>query len=63
MFNLDDVTNKNNKEHNKKWLYILLGCSGSGKTNALFNFIKKQDSDSLIAKIYLYFRNLIDIEY
>ena len=22
MFNLDEITNANNKEHNKKWLYI-----------------------------------------
>ena len=22
MFDLDDITNENNKEHNKKWLYI-----------------------------------------
>ena len=22
MFDLDDITNENNKEHNKKWSYI-----------------------------------------
>ena len=22
MFNLDDITNENNKEHNKNWSYI-----------------------------------------
>ena len=22
MFNLDDITNENNKEHNEKWSYI-----------------------------------------
>ena len=62
MFNQDDITNKNNKRHNKKWPYILdhphkiliIGGSGSGKTNALLNLIKEQDSDSLIDKIYLY---------
>ena len=51
MFNQDDITNKNNKRHNKKWPYILdhphkiliIGGSGSGKTNALLNLIKEQD--------------------
>ena len=44
MFNLDDITNENDEEH-KKWPYIpdhtyrilIIGGSGSGKTNALFN--------------------------
>ena len=51
MFNLDNITNENNKEHNKKWPYIpdysykilIIGGSGSGKTNALLNSIKEQD--------------------
>ena len=67
MINLDDITNKNNKEHNEKWpcipdhLYRLLinGVSGLGETNALLNLInEKQDSDSLIDKIYLYAKDL-----
>ena len=33
---------------------LIIGPSGSTKTNALFNFIQKQDNDSLIDKIYLY---------
>ena len=59
MFNIDDITNENNNEHNEKWPYIpdhlyrmlTTGGSGSGKTNALLNLIKEQDSDSLIDKI------------
>ena len=51
MFNLDDIANKNNKEHNKKWPYVLdhpykiliIGGSRSGKTNALLNLISQQD--------------------
>ena len=51
MFNLDDITNKNNKEHNEKLPYIpdhlyrilIIGASGSGKTNALLNLVKGQD--------------------
>ena len=48
MFILDDITNENNRDHNKKWPYILdhpykmliIGDSGSGKTNALLSLIK-----------------------
>ena len=56
MINLD-ITNGNNKEHNEKWPYIpdylyrnlIIGDSESGKTNALFNLIKKQND---IDKLY-----------
>ena len=59
MFNLDDITNENNKGHNKKWPYIpdhpyrilISGGSGSGKTNVLLNLINQQDH---IEKNYLY---------
>ena len=55
MFNLDAITNKKNKDNDKKWPYIMLiiGPSGSGKTNALLNLIQKQDSDTPIDNIYL----------
>ena len=35
MFNLDAITNKNNKDDDKKWPYrmLIIGPSGSGKTN------------------------------
>ena len=71
MFNPDDTTNENKKDHNKKWPYIpdhryrmlIIGGSGSGKTNALLNLIKEQDSDSLIDKIYLYAKDLNELKY
>ena len=58
MINLDDITNKNNKEHNEKWPYIpdhphwilIIGGSGSGKTNSLLNLIKEQDNDDLLTR-------------
>ena len=63
MVNLDSITNENNKEHNKKWSCIpdhsyrilIIGGSGSRKTNALLNLIKEEDD---IDKIYLYRKNL-----
>ena len=68
MINLDSITNENNKEHNEKWPYIpdhpyrilIIGGSGSGKTNALLNLIKEQDD---IDKIYLYAKDLSEPKY
>ena len=50
MINLDSVTNENNKKRNEKWQYILdhpykiliIGGSGSGKTNTLLNLMNEQ---------------------
>ena len=49
MINLDSITNENNKKHNEKWLYIpdhlyrilIIGVSGSAKTNTLLNLMIK----------------------
>ena len=68
MFNLDDITNENNKEQNKKWPFIpdypyrvlVNGGSGSIKTNALLDLIKEQDD---IDKIYLYAIDLSEAKY
>ena len=68
MFNLDDIANESNREDNKNWSYIpdhayrilIIGGSGSGKTNALLNLIKEQDD---IDKIYLYAKDLSEPKY
>ena len=68
MFSLDDITNENSKEHHEKWPFIphhpyrifIIGCSGSGKINALLNLIKKQDD---IVKLYLYAKDLSELKY
>ena len=68
MINLDSITNENNKEHNEKWPYIpdhpykilIIGGSGSGKTNALVNLINTQSD---IDKIYLYAKDLSKPKY
>ena len=59
MINFDEYTNKNKKEHNLNWPYIpdhpyrilIIGGSGTGKTNASLNLINNQQD---VDKIYLY---------
>ena len=59
MISFDDYANEDKTEHNLKWLYIpddtyrilIIGGSGSGKTNALLHLINNQPD---IDKIYLY---------
>ena len=63
MINLDNITHKNNKKRSGKWSYIsdrpyrilIIGGSGSRKTNTLLNLINEQN---YIDKIYLYERDL-----
>ena len=58
MINFADCANENKTKYNLKWLYIpdhpyrilIIGGSGSGKTNALLNLINNQSD---IDKIYL----------
>ena len=68
MISLDSITDKNNKEHSEKWLYIpdhpyritIIGGSGSGKANALINLTNEQND---FDKIYLYVRDLSEPKY
>ena len=68
MINFDDYTNENRTKHNLKWPHIpdhpyrilIIGGSGSGKTNALFNLINNQPD---IDKIYLYVKDLYEPKY
>ena len=68
MINLDSIKNENNKRHNEKWPYILdhlyriliIGSSGSGKTNTLLHLINEQDD---IDKTYLYAKDLSESKY
>ena len=68
MINFDEYTNENKMEHNLNWPYIqdhpyrilIIGGSGSEKTNALLNLINNQpDTD----KIYLYAKDPYEPKY
>ena len=68
MINFDNYTNENKTQHNLKWPYIpdhsyrilIIGGSGSGKTNALLNLINNQLD---IHKIYLYAKEPYETKY
>ena len=68
MINFDDYVNENKTEHNKNWPYtpdypyriLIIGGSGSGKTNVLLNLIENQPD---IDKIYLYGKDPCEAKY
>ena len=68
MINFDNYTNESKLEHNLKWPYIpdhpyrilIIGGSGSGKTNALLNLLNNQPD---IDKIYLYVKDPSEAKY
>ena len=63
MTNFDDVIKEETKEHNPNWPEIpdhpyrilIIGSSGSGKTNLLFNLINQRPD---IDKICLYAKSI-----
>ena len=68
MINFDDVTKENIKEHNlnrpkfpdHSYRTIIIGGTGSGKTNSLFNLIGHQPDNGTI---YLYAKDLYKAQY
>ena len=68
MINFDNYVNENKTKHNKNWPYIpdhpyrilIIGGSGSGKTNVLLNLIDNQPD---IDKIYLYAKDPYKAKY
>ena len=68
MINFDDDVNENKTEHKENWPYtpdhpykiLIIGGSGSGKTNVLSNLIENQPD---IDKIYLYSKDPYEAKY
>ena len=68
MITFDDYANENKIQHNLKWPYIpdhpyrilIIGGSGSGKTNALLNLINNQSD---IDKICFYAKDPYETKY
>ena len=68
MINFDDYTNENKIRHNSNWPYIpdyryriiIIGGSGSGKANSLWNLINNWPD---IDKIYLYAKDPYEAKY
>ena len=68
MLNFDDYTYENKTKQNPEWLYtpdhpyriLIIGGSGSRKTNALLNLIENQPD---IDKIYLYAKDPYEEKY
>ena len=68
MINFDDYVGENKTEHNENWPYIpdkpykilIIGGSGSGKTNVLLNLIENHPD---IDKIYLYAKGPYEAKY
>ena len=68
MINFDKYTNENKRKHNPNYPYIpdspyrilIIGGSGSGKTNALLNLINNQPD---IDKTYLYAKDPYEYKY
>ena len=70
MINFDDYTNENKINHNPNWPYIpdhpyrilIIGGSGSGKTNLLLNLIENQPAiDKIYYRIKIYLNQNINI--
>ena len=68
MSNFDNYVNENKTKNNKNWPYIpdhpyrilIIGGSGSGKTNVLLNLTDNQPD---VDKIYLYAKDPYEVKY
>ena len=66
MLNLDKIVNKNNENNDKDWPFrmLIIGASGSGKTNALLHLIQNfNNTANPIDKIYLYAKDVSEDKY
>ena len=70
MINFNDYVNEHRTEHNKDWPFtpdhpyriLIIGGSGSGKTNLLLNLIENQPAiDKIYYRIKIYLNQNINI--
>ena len=72
MINFNDYVNEHRTEHNKDWPFspdhpyriLIIGGSGSGKTNLLLNLIENQPAiDKIYYMLKIYMNQNININY
>ena len=63
MLNLDKIVGNKNIDKNWSFKMLIIGLSGSGKTNALLNLVQKLNQTNSIDKIYLYAKDLSEPKY
>ena len=63
MLNLDKICN--NKSDDKNWPFtmLIIGPSGSGRTNTLLHLIQNLNKTTPVDKIYLYAKGLSEPKY
>ena len=62
MLNLDNIVSNKNENNNNDWSFrmLIIGASGSGKTNILLHLINNLNP---IDKIYLYAKDIHEPKY
>ena len=63
MLNLDEILGNKQKQDNWPFRILIIGPSGTGKTNLLLNIIQKLNDTDPIDKIYLYVKDLSEPKY
>ena len=63
MLNLDKIINNKNEDEDWPFRMLIIGASGSGKTNTLLHLINNLNKTTPVDKIYLYAKNLAEPKY
>ena len=63
MLNLDKICNKKSDDKNWPFRMLIIGLSGSGKTNTLLHLIQNLNKTKPVDKTYLYAKDLSEPKY
>ena len=65
MLNLDNIVSNKNENNDNNWPFrmLIIGLSGSGKTNTLLHLIQNLNETTPVDKIYLYAKDLTEPKY